>query len=203
MAKAAREALRAYVYLDLSFLSVAQMVIVVGNSGNKVAGKVTVALIGSNSEKLAALVRDLPLAAGIGHLSPGSTRRYLVGVKSADLLPKGAPAAKFDFEITYHDGARVVTDRQSFDLEGYRSALGSGYGEPLTEIVTQLREIAQNMPRETLSILPPPRKACPYCGTMINGSAKKCHGCLEWLPGTGRRAARARFARTRRGRSAR
>jgi hypothetical protein len=151
MAKAAREALRAYVYLDLSFLSVAQMVIVVGNSGNKVAGKVTVALIGSNSEKLAALVRELPLTAGIGHLSPGSTRRYLVGVNSADLLPKGAPAAKFDFEITYHNGARMVTDRQSFDLEGYRSALVSGYGDPLTEIVTQLREIAQNMPHATPS----------------------------------------------------
>ena len=55
MARAAREALRPYVYLDLSFLSPARMVIVVGNSGTKVAGKVTVTLTGSNREKLGCL----------------------------------------------------------------------------------------------------------------------------------------------------
>jgi len=201
LAKAAREALRPYVYLDLSFRHVSEMVIIIGNSGTRVAGKVTVTLIGSNREKLAALIRELPLEAGIGHLSPGSIRRYSVIVDSSELLPKDAPAATFDFKIRYHDGARIVTDRQSFDLQGYRSALVFGYDEPLVQIATELKEIARKIPNSYAPILfLSARKACPYCRTLLDASAVKCHGCLEWLSGSARHPASVRSVRARRGR---
>src|ERR1700730_10374076 len=78
MAKAARDSHRPYVYLDLSFNSPVQMIIVVGNSGSKVAGSVKAVLINSNSDNIAQHIRLLPITTGIGHLSPGSTRRYEV-----------------------------------------------------------------------------------------------------------------------------
>jgi hypothetical protein len=37
------------------------------------------------------------------------------------------PAATLDFKITYHDGSSVISDAQSFDLEGCRLALVSDY----------------------------------------------------------------------------
>lgn len=67
MAKASQEALQPYVYLDLAFRSPAEMIVVIGNSGNKVAGHVTATLETSNSEKVAKLIRDLPTTSGIGH----------------------------------------------------------------------------------------------------------------------------------------
>jgi hypothetical protein len=76
MAKAAREALRPYVYLDVSFVSPAEMIMQIGNSGTKVAGNVRATVTSTNSETLAELVRALPLATGVGHLAPGSTRKY-------------------------------------------------------------------------------------------------------------------------------
>src|SRR5215470_4131739 len=67
MAKAASEALRPYVYLDLSFNSPVQMIIVVGNSGTRVAGNVKAVLTKSNSDNIAQLIRELPITTGIGH----------------------------------------------------------------------------------------------------------------------------------------
>src|SRR5262245_50517171 len=76
MAKAARETLRPYVYLDVSFASPAVMIMTVGNSGTKVAGDVKIKLIDTDSVKLAELIGALPLESGLGHLAPGSTRKY-------------------------------------------------------------------------------------------------------------------------------
>jgi hypothetical protein len=61
MAKAATEALRPYVYLDLAFRTVAQMAIVVGKSGTRVAGNVRVKLVNSNNENLAELISNCPI----------------------------------------------------------------------------------------------------------------------------------------------
>jgi hypothetical protein len=180
MAKAATEALRPYVYLDLEFRSIAQMVIVVGNSGTKVASNVKIRLISSNNKELSDLIQKLPLTSGIGHLSPITPRKYEVIINSVNLLPNDGPAAKLDFEITYHDGTRLILDKQSFDIDGYRSALVFDQ-DSLSDIVTQLREIVQKMPRQPVSVDFGIRKACPYCGTLLVPSAKKCHGCLEWL----------------------
>jgi hypothetical protein len=190
MAKAARESLRPYVYLDLSFRSIAEMVIVIGNSGSKVVGNVAVAMANANSEKISELINKLPTR--IGHLSPGSTRRSSLIVGPGDLIPQNAPAATFEFQITYHDGAREISDRQRFDLDGYREALVFGYDQPLVQIAAQLRDIANKMPREQRSTFAPFGKACPYCGTLIAQSAKKCHRCHEWLSGRTRRAPHSR-----------
>ena len=183
MAKAAIEALRPYVYLDLEFRSPVQMIIVVGNSGTRVAGNVKIELINSTNQKLAELIQELPLGAGIGQLAFNNPRKFQVIVGSADLMPNDAPPAKVDFKITYYDGGRRISDRQSFDVNGYRSALVFDR-DSLGDVVTQLREIASRMPRQHGAIFPNLRKACPYCGTMIVSSAKKCHACLEWLSKT-------------------
>jgi hypothetical protein len=81
MARAASEALRPYVYLDLAFNSAVQMIIVVGNSGTKVASNVKAVLTESNNQKVAQLIQGLPITTGIGHLSPGSIRRALHGLQ--------------------------------------------------------------------------------------------------------------------------
>lgn len=200
MAKAATETLRPYVYLDLAFQSISQMIIVVGNSGTRVAGNVQVRLVKSNNEKLAELISKLPLATGIGHLSPGNPRKYEVIINSAELLPKHGPAAQLDFEVTYRDGARSISDKQSFDLDGYRSALVFDRNN-LSDVVVQLRDIAGKMPHRSISLDYGMRKACPYCGTLIAQSAKKCHSCLEWLTRpSGRRFHKTVSAQARRGR---
>ena len=182
MAKAASEALRPYVYLDLSFNSPVQMVIVVGNSGTKVAGNVKAVLTESNSDKITQLIRALPITTGIGHLSPGSTRRYEVIVGGNDLLPGDAPATTLDFEITYHDGGRELTDRQHIDLGGYRSALVFDHDKALSRIADRLAAIESKLPSKAI-IVPGIKKPCSYCGTQIPQSAKKCPSCLEWLSG--------------------
>jgi hypothetical protein len=200
IAKAATEALRPYVYLDLAFHSIAQMVIVVDNSGTRVASNVKIDLISSNNEKLADLIRQLPISTGIGHLSPHSPRKYEVRINSAELLPKDGPAATLDFHVTYHDGARSISDKQSFNLDGYRSALVFGSNEDLARIVTELRNISNKMPPRQLSIDISVRKSCPYCGTLIAQSATKCHACLEWLSKpTNKRFPRISVTQIRRG----
>jgi hypothetical protein len=182
MAKAASEALRPYVYLDLAFKSPAQMVIVVGNSGTKVAGNVKAVLTKSNSDKVAQLIRELPITTGIGHLSPGSTRRYEVVVGNNDLLPRDVPATTLDFEITYRDGGRERTDSQHIDLGGYRSALVFDHDDgALFRIADRLAAIEGKLPEKTI-IIPGPKKLCPYCGTQIPQSAKKCPSCLVLQP---------------------
>jgi hypothetical protein len=197
MAKAASEALRPYVYLDLSFNSPVQMIIVVGNSGVRVAGNVRAVLTKSNSDNIAQLIRELPLTTGIGHLSPGSTRRYEVIVGNNDLLPEDAPATALDFKITYYDGRRELTDRQHIDLEGYRSALVFDHGGPLSRVADRLADIERKLPGQTI-IFPGPRKPCPYCGTLIPQPAKKCPDCLEWLSGPRRRIPNIRVTHNRR-----
>lgn len=200
MAKAASEALRPYVYLDLSFSSPVQMIIVIGNSGTKVAGYVKAVLTKSNNDKVAQQVRDLPITTGIGHLSPGSTRRYEIIVRGGDLLPADAPATTLDFEITYHDGRHELTDRQIIDLGGYRAALVFNDNE-LSKIADRLRDIERKLPEKVITY-PGARKACPYCGTQIPSSAKKCPSCLEWLSGPRQRISslRVTHVRPRRGR---
>jgi hypothetical protein len=200
MAKAASEALRPYVYLDLSFNSPVQMIIVVGNSGIRVAGNVKAVLTKSNSDNIAQLIRELPITTGIGHLSPGSTRRYEVIVGNNDLLPRDAPATTLDFKITYHDGRRELTDRQHIDLEGYRSALVFDHSGPLSRIADHLAGIERKLPERRI-IFPGPRKPCPYCGTLIPQPAKKCPDCLEWLSGPRRRIPGIRVTHTRRRRA--
>jgi hypothetical protein len=179
MARASQEALQPYVYLDLAFDSPAEMIVIVGNSGNKVAGHVTATLEASNNEKVAKLVRDLPITSGIGHLAPGGKLRYSVLINGSELLPSAGPAASFTFKIKYHDGKRTVSDKQVIDLEAYRSALV--FERPETsEVVHALREISRKMPSKSILILDP-TKPCPYCGTKLIESATKCHGCQEWL----------------------
>jgi hypothetical protein len=201
MAKAASETLRPYVYLDLAFNSPAQMVVVVGNSGTKVAADVKAVLTKSNRESLAKLIRVLPITTGIGHLSPGSTRRYQVIVKADDLLPKDAPATTLDFDITYHDGRRELTDRQHIDLGGYRSALVFDHDDgALSRIANRLAGIERKLPEKVI-VFPGSRKSCSYRGTLIPQSAKKCPDCLEWLTGPRRRTLNFRITHTRRRRA--
>jgi predicted nucleic acid-binding Zn ribbon protein len=196
MAKAASEALRPYVYLDLSFNSPVEMIIVVGNSGTKVAGNVQAVLTKSNSDKIAQLVRALPITTGIGHLSPSSTRRYEIIVGNDDLLPREALATTLDFEITYYDGGRELTDRQHIDLEGYRSALVFDQDKGLSRIADRLGAIERKLPEKTI-IFPGLKKPCPYCGTQIPESAKKCPSCLEWLSRSHRRIPNFRITHSR------
>lgn len=200
MAKAASEALRPYVYLDLSFNSPVEMVIVVGNSGTKVAGGVKAVLTKSNSDNIARVIRELPITTGIGHLSPGSTRRYEVIVGDNDLLPRDAPATTLDFDIAYRDGRRKLTDRQHIDLGGYRSALVFDDGGTLSKIADQLAAIERKLPTKTV-IFPSLKRPCPYCGTQIPQSAKKCPSCLEWLSKPfAKRFSKIAAAQVRRGR---
>jgi hypothetical protein len=198
IAKAASEALRPYVYLDLAFKSPVQMVIIVGNSGTKIAGNVKAALTKSNSDNVAQLIRELPITTGIGLLSPGSTRRYEVIVGNNDLLPRDAPATTLDFEITYHDGGRERTDSQHIDLDGYRSALVFDHDDgALSRIADRLAAIEGKLPGKVI-VIPGLKKPCPYCGTQIPQSAKKCPSCLEWLSGSKRRISHFRVTPTRR-----
>ena len=181
MAKAAREALRPYVYLDVSFASPAEMTVLIGNSGTKAAANVKATISTANNEELKkALEEELPLGKGLGHLVPGSTRRYRVAVTTKDLFPEDGPPAMVEFEFTYHDGSRKITDRQQIDLAGY---WGSKFSlDPAHGIVQGLHSIANRIPQVRTSTIGF-GKSCPYCGTKLVESAKKCHGCLEWLPG--------------------
>jgi hypothetical protein len=185
MAKAASQALRPYVYLDVSFTSPVLMTILIGNSGSRVAGNVRVTVLKANNEKLKEWFNDLPLEKGIGHLAPGSTRRYSLTAPTEDLFPKERPAAKVEFEFVYHDGSQPIIDRQEIDLAGYQQSLLSL--DPAYGIVRALDDIERKMPepRHILSLAP--TKRCPYCGTSLLESARKCHGCLEWLPSTSAR----------------
>ena len=111
MAKATRDALRPYVYLDFSFQAGGTlMAVVVGNSGSRAAAQVKVKLIKATDDELAKLFQPLPMATGIGYLSPGATRRYSLEIShtlwSKDTLPV------LDFEVAYHDGSRKIIDVQ-------------------------------------------------------------------------------------------
>ena len=179
--KAAREALRPYVYLDIFFLSPAEMIILVGNSGNKVANNIRVKLVDASSKKLAELIGTLPLESGMGHLAPGSTRKYRLIVSTHDIFPNDEPPPTLRFELLYHDGLRPVSDAQEIDLAGFDQSLFPWTGDSTHEIVGELKQIVRKMPEPRRSLNS--YKLCPYCGTRLIESAKKCHGCLEWLSG--------------------
>jgi hypothetical protein len=159
MAKASQEALQPYVYLDLAFDSASEMIVIIGNSGNKVAGHVTAALEASNNAKVADLIQDLPISSGIGHLAPGGKLRYSIIVDSRELLPLDAPAASFTFKIEYNDGKRTVSDEQAIDLDAYRSAKVFER-DGTSDVVHALREISRKMPSKTISIFDA-IKPCP------------------------------------------
>jgi hypothetical protein len=182
MAKSAREVLRPYVYLDISFTSPAEMTVLVGNSGTKVAGDVKITLVDSNNEKLRELIGTLPLASGVGHLAPGGTRKYRIVAPAEHLFPKDGPSPTMKFKFMYRDGSHPIPDTQEIDLGGYEQSLFPWVGEPIGEVVRELRHIADKMPSKSVATAFY-SKACPYCGTKLVESAKKCHGCLEWLPG--------------------
>lgn len=186
MARAARDALRPYVYLDVLFHSPSRMIVIVGNSGTKVAGNVQVKLVSANSDTLRRQIEELPLITGVGHLAPGGTRRYSVVVKQSDIFPDDSPAVSLEFEFAYHDGRHVIKDEQRIDLAGYLRSLFPSYADNASGIVQELSGIAAKLPDKRVTDLTP-RKACPYCGTFLARSAKKCHGCLEWLTGPSRR----------------
>lgn len=182
MAKAARDALRPYVYLDFLFPggSGARMTVVVGNSGSKAAANVKVTLLKASKDGLRELFQPLPLATGIGHLSPGTRRAYPITVPVSPFIlwPTNAPAPVLDFEVSYRDGRHKIKDTQQIDLGGYRSS------SPETEdqqerIASELHNISTYMSR--LRSAPFSAKACPYCATRIERSATKCPNCLEWL----------------------
>jgi hypothetical protein len=181
MAKAATEGLRPYVYLDVFFTSPAEMILLVGNSGTRVAGSISVKLAETSSVKLGELIEELPLASGIGHLAPGGTRRYRLIVGSADMYPHGGPSPALRFELLYHDGPRSILDTQQIDLAGFEQSLFPWTADATHEIVNELKEIARKLhePRRSIGF----SKLCQYCGTRLPESATKCHGCLEWLPG--------------------
>jgi hypothetical protein len=182
LAKAAREAMRPYVYLDVSFASQAEMIVLVGNSGTRVAGNVRAKIARCNNEVLQKAIGGLPLTSGIGHLVPGSTRKYSVIVRGKDLFTENGPSPVISFEFTYHDGKRVVTDTQEINLGGYRESLFPWYGDPTYQIVRELQNIVSKMPEKRVAaFFPSPKKACSYCGTLIAESAKKCPACLEWV----------------------
>ena len=189
MAKAARDALRPYVYLDFSFPggSGVEMLLTVGNSGSKAAANVRVKLVKSTREDLMKIFEPLPLAA-IGHLSPGGARKYSLIVAST-LWPQDQPSPVLDFEITYNDGRHKITERQRIDFGGYLLSAPTNEAS-LGEIASILERISRNMPSKRTAF-PYPRKACPYCASQIDASAKKCADCLEWI--SGRRRLRGRY----------
>jgi hypothetical protein len=184
MAKAARDALRPYVYLDFTFPSGSgvEMLLTVGNSGSKGAADVGVKLIKATREDLVELFAPLPLAA-IGHLSPGSTRKYSLIVAST-LWPKEQPSPVLDFEIVYHDGRHKVTETQRIDFAGYLLSVPVNETS-LSGIAAALERISRNMPSKKVTS-PSSSKICPYCASQINSLAKKCPNCLEWVSGRGR-----------------
>ena len=187
MAKAARDALRPYVYLDFLFPggSGTHITVVVGNSGSKAAASVRVRLLNEKKEGLSAALShelswSLPLATGIGHLSPGSTRKYNVLFPAGAWLADTPASLVLDFEITYHDGRHKITDTQQINFGGYKASSPEGEDQ-LQKIATELHSIAtRESPWSSAS--PYLTKICPYCATRIDQSATKCHNCLEWLP---------------------
>ncbi len=181
MAKAARDALRPYVYLDFTFPggSGTEMLLTVGNSGSKVAADVRVKLTRSSREDLVQLFAPLPLAS-IGHLSPAGTRKYSL-IVSSTLWPQNQASPVLDFEINYHDGRHKITEMQRIDFAGYLLSAPPREGS-LGEIASTLENISRNMPSKKTSF-PFTAKICPYCASQINSSAKKCPNCLEWISG--------------------
>lgn len=184
MAKAARDALRPYVYLDFTFPggSGVEMLLTVGNSGSKAAADVRVKLIKSTREDLVELFAPLPLAA-IGHLSPGGTRKYSL-IVSSTLWPQGQPSPVLDFEIAYHDGRHKIAETQRIDFAGFFLSVPANESS-LGEIASTLERISRGMPSKKV-VFPFSTKTCPYCASQISSSAKKCPHCLEWVSGRGR-----------------
>jgi hypothetical protein len=186
MAKAARDALRPYVYLDFIFPggSGTRMTVVVGNSGSRAAASVKVRLLKASQDELVTafnreLFRSLPLATGIGHLSPGTTRKYAVVFPVSQWLAD-AQASVLDFEITYRDGHHKMTDTQQINFAGYRAS-SSEDEDQLQKIASELHMIATRGPTNS-PVSPSLTKICAYCATRIDQSATKCPNCLEWLP---------------------
>jgi hypothetical protein len=184
MARAARDALRPYVYLDFTFPggSGVEMLLTVGNSGSKAAAYVRVRLLSSTREDLTNIFAPLPLAA-IGHLAPGGARKYSLIVPST-LWPDDQPSPVLEFEISYQDGRHKVTDKQRIDFQGFKLSAAERKAS-LSDIVSVLDRIATNMPSKSRAF-PQVMKVCPYCATNINSAAKKCPNCLEWVSGRGR-----------------
>jgi hypothetical protein len=180
MARAAIDTLRPYVYVDALITSMAQMTVIVGNSGGRVAGDVRVKLTDASNDAIGQAVGE-PLANAIGQLAPGVRRRYSIIFKVADLLPKDGPATTLDFAISYRDGARKIGHNQRIDFAGYQQSLFDTDDSPLAVIHDVLVQIEQKMPQPELR--GPFGTPCPYCGTSLPRSATKCHACLEWLPG--------------------
>ena len=185
IAKAARDALRPYVYLDFTFPggSGTRMTVVVGNSGSKAAANVKVRLLkASNDVLIASFNREfflsLPLATGIGHLSPGTARKYSLVLPISSWLVD-APTPVLDFEITYRDGRHKITDTQQINFGGYKASSPENEDQ-LQKIASELHAIATRESENT-SISTYLTKICPYCGTRIGQSATKCPNCLEWL----------------------
>lgn len=202
MAKAARDALRPYVYLDFTFPggSGVEMLLTIGNSGSKAAADVRVKLIKSTREDLVKLFAPLPLAA-IGHLSPGATRKYSLIVPST-LWPPDEPSPELDFEIAYFDGRDKIAETQRIGFAGYMLSVPPNEAS-LGEIASTLDQISRNMPSRTRTSLFP-AQICPYCASRINSGAKKCPNCLEWISGRGRlRSIRVRRPGPRAARSSR
>jgi hypothetical protein len=97
MAKAARDALRPYVYLDFTFPggSGVEMLLTVGNSGSKAAADVRVKLIKSTREDLAKVFAPLPLAT-IGHLFPrGHQKIFVDSILYAMAAGPAVPSTRF------------------------------------------------------------------------------------------------------------
>ncbi len=184
MAKAAREALSPYVYLDFAFPSGSgvDMLLTVGNSGSKAAAAVEVTLINSTREDLEELFAPLPLAA-IGHLSPGATRKYSLMVRST-LWPENQESPVLDFQIVYRDGRHRITEKQRIDFAGYLLSVPQNNAS-LSKMASTLESISRNMPTKKAAS-PFSGKKCPYCASRIDTSAKKCPICHEWISNRGR-----------------
>lgn len=121
MAKAARDALRPYVYLDFTFRGGGTlMFLTVGNSGSKGAADVKIKLVKSTSDELTRVFAPLPIANEIGHISPGSTRRYSLAVPINHLWPENAPSPVLEFDVSYRDGRHKIAEMQQVDFGGYR-----------------------------------------------------------------------------------
>ncbi len=197
MAKAARDALRPYVYLDFLFPggSGTMMTVVVGNSGSKAAANVRVRLVNASKyeRELTELFQSLPLASGVGQLSPGTTRKYPLVIPVRLWQPPG-PAPVLDFEITYHDGGHKISDTQQIDVEGYRASSVESEDQ-LDKIASELHTIASHTSMENR--ISRYTGQCPYCRKGIAASATRCPNCLEWLPGN-RESWRSRVRRIRR-----
>jgi hypothetical protein len=182
MARVARNSLRPYVYVDLEFhLGGNEALLTIGNSGLRAAERVKVTLISSSDEAIEQKIGELPIASGVGHLAPGTTRRYSVRAGRDHWWPSNAPATVLVFRLECFDGhrRRPIREILTIDAAGYMQSLVPGYGDPIEDVVSELRNISRNMPEQQVT-WPEPKKACRYCGTRIASDARKCPACLEW-----------------------